>query len=164
MASSDTTVPFSVIDGALVITDGAAATHTVPLLRADFPFTIEGRKVTEVRVRELHMATPTVRITGDGNVTGTLTALLATAKGSADETLYEIGTYTGSPASWTTTGAGDAKLFRMTLTGTNSTGATQSWAFNYCRFSNVKVTPGGEDGLWTLSLDFVDFENVPTVT
>lgn len=164
MAASDTGVPFSIIDGALVATDGAAASYTFDLVQAEVVWTVEREKWTEAMSRQKHLSTPTARKVGDGRVTGSMTLLVSSMKGSANETAYEVLTLTGTASTWVTTGAGDMKMIKLTLTGTNTTGATQSVAFNYAITSNVKIDPQGAEGLWSISFDFTDLENTPTIT
>lgn len=165
MSASDSTTSFSMIDVSMSLYDGGSNSLAVGLIQSDAKWTIEGEQHTEARVRNKHASTPVIRKTGDGNVTGSLTALVASMKGSAAVTLYEWLTFTGSAAGYTTTAAGDKKALRMVLTGTNpsSGGATQTVTFAYCVFSNVAIDPAGADGLWTLSADFVDYENTPVV-
>jgi hypothetical protein len=164
MAASDTTVPFSIIDGACTVADGGANSITLGLVQAEVKYKIENPSWTEARSRNKHLSTPTARKTGDGNVTGSLTLLVASFYGSAAATPYEVFTGTGGAAAWATNGAGDKQLLKLTLTGTNTTGATQTILFAYCAFSNVDIDPQGGDGLYTLTCEFTDLENAPTVT
>jgi hypothetical protein len=162
MSASDTTVPFSLIDGAIVITDGSTNSFTVGLVKAQIQYEVEGEKWEEATHNGQHLSTPTARKVGDGRVTGSFEALVATMKGSSDESLYEV--VTGPPSGWVTTGAGDRKMVKITFTGTNSTGATQSIAFNYCIFEKSKLTWGGANGLTMIACSFTDLENRPTIT
>lgn len=166
MSASDSQIPFSIIDGALVLSDGGANSLTVAFIQTEINWTEERAPVTEARTRNKHASTPVLRKTGDGNCTGSFMALVSSLYGSADETVYEVLTGKGTAAGWTTTAAGDAKTIRATFTGTNPStgGATQSVAFNYCYFANVKIEPGGADGLTTISADFTDYETTPTVS
>lgn len=166
MSGSDAAIPLSLVDGALVLSDGSTNTHTVAFLATEWNWTEEGQPYAEARSRNKHHSTPTARIVGDGNITGNFKALCTGLKGSASATTYEVLTVSGLASSWVTTGAGDRKFIRATLTGNASGagGANQTYAFNYCAFSNVKVTPGGDNGLWTIEADFTDHENQPTVS
>lgn len=168
MSASDSTTSFSKIDCSCVLSDGGSNSVTVGLVQADPAWTVEGAKYVEARVRDTHAATPVLRKTGDGNVTGSITALVATLRAATSSvpSLYEILTGTGAAASWATTAAGDRKTLRMALTlnASGASGATQTVTFNYCVFSNVKIDPAGADGLCSISADFVDHENVPTIT
>lgn len=166
MSGSDAAIPLSLVDGTLVLSDGSTNTHTVAFLETEWSWTNEGQPYAEARTRNKHHSTPTARITGDGNVTGNFKALCLGLKGSAAATTYEVLEQTDTASGWVTTGAGDKKMIRATLTGNASAagGANQTYAFNYCIFSNVKITPGGSNGLWTIEADFVDHENRPTVT
>lgn len=168
MSTSDSTVTYSQIDISLALLDGGSNSVTVGLVQADISWTIEGAPYTEARVRNQHAATPVVRKTGDGNVTGSLSALVSTfrAATATSPSLYEILTHTGSAASWATTAAGDRKTLKaqMTLNASSAGGASQRVDFNYMIFSNVKVDPAGAEGLCMISADFIDLENAPTIT
>lgn len=164
MASSDnSTIPFSQTDVTATMTDGTN-TITMHLVQADPAWTIEGRPVTEARVRNKHQSTPVARRTGDGNVTFKLDLLIASFKGATAATPYEVLTRTGLGASWGTTGGGDEPLTRISLPYNASAagGATQTVTFNYCYARNVAVNP--TDGLYHLTADVTDLENEPTIT
>lgn len=164
MASSDnSTIPFSQIDVTATFTDGTN-TVTMNLAQTDPDWTIEGRPVTEARVRNKHQSTPVVRRIGDGNVTFKLDLMISSFKGSTAATPYEILTRTGLGASWGTTGAGDEPLTRISLPYNASAagGASQTVTFNYCYARNVTVTKA--DGLYRLQADITDLENEPTIT
>lgn len=165
MAASDSSVPFSLIDGAVVIYDGGSNSHTVAFVQTEVNWSVEKPPRTEARSRNKHHTTVTMRKMGDGNVTGSLSALVTSLYGSASVSLYEVLTTTGGASGWATVGAGDFVLLRMVLTGTAAAagGATQTVTFAACEFSNVKVDPGGADGLWLVSADFIDHENQPTI-
>jgi hypothetical protein len=166
MAQSDSTVPFSIVDGTAVITDGSTGSVTLTLVQSEVTYTITGRPWTEGKSRNKHQSTPVARVTGDGTVTGSLSFLVTSFYGSASVTPYEALTLTNGASSWTSTGAGDRKMVKLTLTSNASgaSGATQTIAFNYCVFENVAVDPQGGDGLYLITADFVDLENNPTVT
>ena len=160
MAASDSVIPLSIVDGTLVFSDGGANTQTVAFIQTEWNWTRELAPFVEARTRNKHHSTPVLRKTGDGNITGSFMALVATLYGSAAPSLDEVIMFTNGASAWTTTSAGDRKTLRCALTGNASGagGATQTYTFNYCAFSNVKVEPGGADGLWTISADFVDHE------
>lgn len=165
MAGSDRdNVSFSQIDLELVLSDGAGtpATCDVDLAEANFSYTVEGAPFAEVRHNNKHLTTPAARKTGSGNVTGSITAKIASFKGSSNVTLKEALTLTGGAASWTSTGNGDKKMLKMVAT-VNDGSVSQTITFAYCIFSNVQVSQSGADGLWTVSADFTDLENAPTV-
>lgn len=164
MASSDnSTIPFSQTDVTATMTDGTN-TITMHLVQSDPDWTIEGRPVTEARVRNKHQSTPVVRRTGDGNVTFKLDLLIASFKGATAATPYEVLTRTGLGASWGTTGGGDEPLTRIALPYNASAagGASQTATFGYCYARNVTVTK--TDGLYHLTADVTDLENEPTIT
>lgn len=165
MAASDrTTTTYSQIDLELQIRDGAGTPDTadVILAEANFSYTVEGAPYTEVRHNNKHLSTPAARKTGHGNVTGSFTGKIASFKGSSDVTLYEALTGTGGAASWTSTGNGDKKMTKLVAT-VNDSDVSQTITFAYCIFANVQVSQAGADGLWTVSADFTDLENAPTV-
>jgi len=168
MSASDSVIPFSKIDWTLVLSDGGSNSITVGLMQTDISWTAEGAKYVEARVRDMHSATPVIRKTGDGNVTGSLMALVATLRSSSSSapSLYEVMTGTGAASSWATTAAGDRKTIRAALSGNASGagGATQTVTFNYCIFANVKCDPAGGEGLMSISAEFTDHENAPTIT
>lgn len=166
MAQSDSTIPFSIIDGTAVITDGASLSVTLALVQSEVTWTATGRPWAEGMSRNKHQSTPVARITGDGTVTGSLSFLVTSFYGSASTTAYEALTGTNGGSSVTTTGAGDRKMLKLTLTANASGagGASQTIAFNYCIFENVAVDPQGGEGMYLLTADFVDLENAPTVT
>lgn len=162
MAASDSTVVFSQIDGSFVVSDGGANTLTFIFMQSDIEWTIETAPYTEARERNKHRATPVLRKTGDGNVTGSGSLLVASFLGSADETPYDVLTLTGTASAWATRAAGDKIALRGVLTVTGGGGgATQTVTFAYMVFTNVKVSPSGGDGLFMLTFDFVDHENYP---
>jgi len=163
MSASDSAVPFSLIDGSLVLSDGSTNSLTVVFIQTEWNWTEETAPYTEARSRNKHHTTPTARKTGDGNVTGSFMALVSSLKGSAATTVYEVLKQSGTASGWVTTGAGDKKMIRAVLTGTNPTGATQTATFNYCIFTNIKIDPSGADNIWTVSADFTDLENEPTI-
>lgn len=166
MASSDSTIAFSLTDGTVTASDGGANSLILTLVQTEINFTIEREPVTEARSRNKHLSTPVLRKTGDGNISGSMVLLVSSFKGSADETTYEVLTMSGTASGWTTTAAGDGKTIRLTFAAVNPStgGASQTIAFNYCYCSNVKVEPGAADGLTSISFDFTDYENYPTVT
>lgn len=166
MATSDSVVAFSGIDGSMTIAGaGSSQSITVTLVQTDAGWTEEGTPFVEARTRNQHQSTPVLRATGSGNCTGSINALVATVAGVTGASLYEVLTLKGLAASWTTTAAGDKKALRVVLTANASAagGATQTMTMNYCVFSNVKVDPNGADGLWMISADFIDHENTITV-
>lgn len=162
MASSDTTVAISQIDDAIVLSDGTGTplTLTLALVKSSATWTVPNPTKAEMRPRDLHHSTPTLRKTGDGNVTGSLKLYIASFKGNSTKTPYEV--FTDS-ASWVTVGAGDGALVKMVITYTaaGAGGATQTATFAYCHFANVAVSY--EDGLLCLSCDFTDLENKPAI-
>jgi hypothetical protein len=166
MAASDSAVPFSQIDGTLTASDGASASLEFDFVQSDIEWTVEGAPYTEAKVRNKHKATPVLRKTGDGNVTGSASLLVTSLRGSTDETPYEFLTQTGGSASITTRAAGDRKAIKLAFTVNASAagGASQLVEFNYSVCQNVKVSPSGSDGLFLLTFDFTDHESAPTVT
>ena len=165
MSASDSVIPLSLIDGSLLLASGGTESVTVPFIQTEWNWTEETAPWTEAKTRALHHSTPVARKVGAGSITGSLMALVATLKGSTAASLYEWLTFTGSASGYTGTALGDKKALRATLTGNASAagGATQSYIFAYCIFSNVKIEPGGADGLWTISADFTDMEESPTI-
>ncbi|MFA9272132.1 MAG: hypothetical protein ACEQSX_15530 [Baekduiaceae bacterium] len=160
MAASDSTVVFSGIDDSIVLSDGTGTPQTLTMfgVTGNLTFTLPLETVAEMRIRDLHHSTVTVRKTGDGNVTGSIKAHVSSYKGSSTKTLYEV--MTGN-ASWLTVGAGDGRLMKMVCTynATGAGGASQTMTFAYVRWSNVNISY--DNGLLSLSADFTDFENQP---
>jgi hypothetical protein len=165
MAASDSTVDFSGIDATLVISDGSGNSITVSLVQADGGWTIEGDTYTEGRTRNLHRSTPVLRRTGSGNITGSVSANIASFRGSTAATLYEVLRFAGLASSWTTTAAGDKKALRFvwTYNASSAGGATQTVTHNYCVPMNVKFDPVGSDGLGMISFDWTNHESSDTV-
>jgi hypothetical protein len=164
MSASDSTVVWSIIDGALDIYDGSTNHLSVGLVKAVLKLTISLPKWQEATSNAKHLSTPTVRNVGDGTIKASLTALVATLKGNASVSLFEALTCSGGASSWTTTGAGDRKLLRMVVTMTGGgSGATQTITLGYCVTENIQIDPAGEGGLASLSVDITDLENLPTI-
>lgn len=165
MAGSDSTTSFSRVDCTATVYDGGGNSLVLGLVQADAKWTIEGAPYTEARVRNKHASTPVLRKTGDGNVTGSMTLLIASFFGSSAVTPYEALTLTGGAAAWTTTAAGDKKAIRLVLaaSATAAGGASQSVTFAYIVPMNIQVDPAGADGLFSMSFDFTDHENEPVV-
>jgi len=166
MASSDRTDgAFSQIDGDVYIYGGSPSTESLQLklVQGDVTHTVETEPYAEARNRNKHLSTPILRKTGDGNVTGSVSLLVSSFKGSTAASVYEVFTGTGLAASWSSTASGDKKAKKMEMT-VNDGSLSQKLAFNYCVFTNVAVDPAGADGLYQVSADFTDHENAPTVT
>jgi hypothetical protein len=163
-ASDRVNTAFSLIDAEVQISDGAGTPDTCDLVLSSgtLTFTVEGAPYAEVKHNGKHLSTPAARKTGHGNVTGSISAKVASFKGSSDVTLYEVLTLTGGAASWTSTGNGDKKMVKIVVT-INDGAVSQTITFAYCIFGNVQVNQNGEDGLVTVSADFTDLENAPTV-
>lgn len=165
MASSDRTDgAFSQIDGDVYVYGGSPATESLQLklVVGDVNHVVEGDPYTEGKNRNKHLATPILRKTGDGNVTGSVSMLVSSFKGSTAASVYEVLTGTGLAASWSSTAYGDKKAKKMEMT-VNDGSLSQKLTFNYCVFSNVQVDPAGADGLFQVSADFTDHESAPTV-
>ncbi len=160
MSQSDSVIPLSIVDGTLTAYDGGANSAVFPFIQTEWNWTRELAPFVEARTRNKHHGTPVLRKTGDGNITGAFTALVATLYGLLAPSLEEILGFTNGASGWATTSAGDRKTLRIALIGNASAagGATQTYTFNYCAFSNIKVEPGGADGLWMISADFTDHE------
>lgn len=165
MAASDSTTSFSQIDCTATVYDGGGNSLVLGLVQGDAKWTIEGEPYTEAKVRNKHASTPVLRKTGDGNVTGSMTLLVASFVGSAAVTPYEAITLTGGASGWTTTAAGDKKAIRLVLapSATAAGGASQSVTFAYLVPTNIQIDPAGADGLFSMSFDFTDHENAPVV-
>lgn len=158
MAASDSTIAFSTIDSVLTLYDGAAHSITVGLIQSEWQWTRTGATFVEVLVRGLHQSPPCFRKTGDGKITGSFKAAVATLYGSAGPSLDEWLHMTDGASAYTSTGTGDRKSLKAILV-TNASGAggaSQTFTFRYCVFSNIAIDPSG--GIWMISADFEDAE------
>lgn len=166
MSTSDTQIPFSKIDGLLRVINGAGLSLEIIFVQSDLDWKEEGAPYTEAKTRNKHQATPILRKTGDGNVTGSAKLLVTSFRGATVVTPYEVLTDTGLASAYTSTAAGDrkAKKLEFYVDASAAAGASQTVAFNFAVVTNVSVSPGGEDGLFGLSFDFVDHEERPTIT
>lgn len=169
MADLDnSTIPFKHDVIAITFNDGtspSANTLAVYLIQGTVTWSEPGRTKVEARDRNRHQGTPVVVETDDGNVTGSITLLCTSWKGSSNTHPYEFMTFTGTASSFASTGAGGANLIEMVLT-TNSTadgGGSQTVTFAHCDFSDISVDTGGTDGLCTITANFTDYENRPTM-
>lgn len=163
MAASDSAIPFSQIDlASIVVSDGGANTKTIALAPGStLEWTVETAPFVEVMHQGKHTSPPTIRKTGDGSVTGKLVAYITTFYGSADESIYEVLTGTGTAASWANLATGDKPARRLVATYTAPSGASQTATFSYCVFSNIAT--GWQDAILVLIADFADHENNPTI-
>ena len=168
MAASDSVIAFSQIDDTVTLLDGAGASLLLLLLQAHGSYTVEEAPYTEVKPRNKHQSGggPVLRNTGEGVCSGSMTLYIATFKGSAATSPYEMLTFTGLAASNTSTGRGDRKQLKMRIDidASAASGATQRLDFNYCAFKNIVYNPEGADGVATLSFDWTDHEARPTIT
>ncbi len=160
------TTPFKHAVLGAVLNDGAGTPATITLLgvQGSVTWTETGRVKKEARDRTRHQATPVIIETEDGNVTGSITLHATSFKGSSNTHPYEFITKTGAGASLTSTATGGAHCVELVLT-LNSTvdgGGSQTATFAYCDCSNITVDSTGDEGAFTLSFDFVDYENRPT--
>lgn len=166
MSVSDSEVSLSQVDGNATLYDGSTNSLVLAMVQSDVESTVEGKPYTEARARNLHATgTPILRVTGDGNVTGSISLLISSFYGSSAVTPYEVFTFTGGASGWTSTSRGDRQSLKLVLAvnATAAGGASQTITYNYCVFSNVKISPSGGDGLYLLTADFVDHENKPTI-
>jgi hypothetical protein len=110
---------------------------------------------------------PTLRLTGDTSVTGSLEIHVSSFKGSTDKTPYEV--MTGA-AGWTNTASGDVPTVGMSINydassaqvgGGGAAGASQTCTFAFVHFSKIDIAYA--DGLLSIKAEFTDFENAPTI-
>lgn len=163
MSASDSAIPFSTIDiASIVISDGGSNSKTLALAPGStLTWAVETPPYVEVRHQNKHTSgAPTVRKTGDSNVTGKISAYVSTFYGSADESIYEVLNGTGTASGWSSTGTGDKPLKRMVVTYTAPSGASQTMTFAYCAFTNIACD--WQDDILMLTADFTDHENSPT--
>lgn len=166
MAASDSVTSFSQIDCTATLYDGGSNSLVLGLVQADAKWTIEGKPYTEARTRNQHQSPrPVLRVTGDGNVTGSMSLLVASFYGSAAVTPYEAVTLTGGASGWATTAAGDKKAVKLILAAnaTAASGASQTVTFAYLVATNIQIDPAGAEGLFMMTFDFTDHENEPAV-
>ena len=163
MSASDSVVDFSGIDLSLTIYDGSGNSLAIEHMQADGGWTTEGDTYTEGRTRGLHRATPVLRRTGSGNVTGSISVNVSSFKGSTAAKPVDVLHFSGLASGWTTTGAGDKKALRYvwTFNASAAGGATQTVTMAACVAMNIKFDPVGSDGLGMLSWDWTDHESVP---
>ena len=164
-ASDRVTTSFADVDLEMTLYGGSPSTEfcVVQLAEAGFSYTVETPPFAEVRHRNKHLATPAVRNTGSGNVTGSVSAKIASFKGSTAASLKEVLEGSGLAASWSSTGNGDRKMKKLKAVF-NDGDVSQTVNFAYCVFSNVQINSNGADGLATVTADFTDFEDFPAVT
>lgn len=168
MSTSDSSLAISQTDEAVAFAGGNSESLTLSVAKGTVTWTVTPRPVTEMRIRDQHTSTrPTVRVTGDSNVTGSLVIHATSFKGNSAKTPYEV--LTGG-ASWVNTASGDVQTLGMTITynasgaqvgGGGAAGANQTVTFAYVHFTKVDVA--FEDGLLVIKADFEDYENAPTI-
>ena len=162
MSASDATVSFSQIDqDAVTLADGASNTYTLELQKGLVTWAVPARPATEQRVRNKHMSTPTVRLTGDVDVTGQLKMYVASFRGTTSTSPYEL--FVNGATTTASGTAGDAGLWTMAIPYTGDGGApSQTMTFNATRFTNVAMD--FEDGLMVITADFTAYINKPSVS
>mgnify|MGYP003149210032 FL=1 len=165
MASLDQNgIPFKMPITALALADGGANTLTITLVQGTMTYTVPGRAWVEAMEKGRHQGTPVSIETTDGNVTGSITALVDSWLGDTAVTPMEFMTFTGGASGFATVGAGAKKQFRLTVT-TDSTvdgGASQTIVFGNCICEPYDVDLGGTEEMATISFTFTDLENYPT--
>lgn len=168
MATSDSKIVFSQIDETSIVASdyNGVHSHTLDVVKGTLSWKTSKLPSTEMRVRDQHTTTkPTIRKTGSANVTGSLTIHISSFYGAADETPYEV---FNNRAGWTPTAYGDAPTMKLLVTrnasgvnGGGATGASQTIAFNFLEVQSCDIKD--EDGILALTMEFVDYEDYPTI-
>ena len=162
-ALDNSTTPFKVALTTIVVSDGGSNSLTLCLEQgSSITWSETGRTVAEAQVRGRHQTTPVLLETTDGNVTGSVTLLVSSWKGSSNVHPYEAMTLTGNAAAWATTAIGSGRTLKWLVT-TNSTvdeGGSQAATFAYVHSDSIEV--GEQEGLYSMTVSFTDFENRPT--
>ena len=162
MAASDAAIPNSIIDiTSIVISDAGANSKTLALGKGGITWSVELAPAVEVKHQNLRTSPPTERKTGVGMVKGHLKAAVTSLFGSADETLYEVMTRTGTAAAWANTCTGDTGRGRIVVTYATPSGMSQTATFAYIRFAEPSIAYD-EDILY-VEADFTDLEAAPTI-
>lgn len=165
MAQLDSTIPTKWAgSGTLVLQEGGGNTVTITFEQGTFQWSYTGREYTEAMARGRHYGTPVLVETTDSNVTGSFSFLPCSFYGSASVTPYEMMTFTGGAAAYTTIAAGSKKALRATLTinKTEESESNQTATFAYCVFT-FDVDMAAADGLSQIDCSFTDHENYPTI-
>ena len=164
MANLDSSIPFKISGGGtLALEDGGANSITVTFIQAEITWTETGRQWVEGRSRDRHEAVPVALEVGDSNVEGSFQFLVTSWRGAANVHPYEALSFTGNASAWTTTAAGSKKALKATYT-TDSTadgGGSQTVIFAYMIPTDLEK--GDVDGLLSLTGNFTDLENRPTM-
>lgn len=162
MSASDAAVPNSIIDiTSIVISDGGSNSYTLALAKGGITWSVEMAPVVEVKHQNLRTSPPTERKTGVGKVKGTIKAAITSLYGSANETLYEVMTRTGTAASWANTCTGDTGRGRMVVTYAVPSGMSQTATFAYVRFGEPTIDY--DEDILFLTGEFDDLEAAPTI-
>lgn len=168
MSSSDSSIVFSQIDEAVTLTDNGSNSLVISVAKGTLTWSRAAKPVTEMMIRNKHTPTlPTLRVTGDTKITGSIELHGCSFKGNAAKTPYEV--MTGN-ASWVNTASGDVQTLAMVAAydasaakvgGGGTTGASQTLTFGFVHFDKVDVSFA--DGILSIKADFTDYENDPTI-
>jgi len=170
MAGSDNTVPLKYAASTVTLGDGTTIPNTLVLdcIQSIGSWTVTGREYTEAMSADRHGTTkPVLVATKDGNVTGSVSLLVKSFWGATAVTPYEFLTFTAGASAYASTALGSKKALSIEVAtaGAAEDGNTaQTILFAYAVPTSVSIDPAGTDGMFTLSFDFVDHENAPTIS
>jgi len=161
MAASDSQIVFADPDTTVTLTDGAAVSLVLAVIKGNVSWKVPARATAEMLIRGIHTATkPTLRYTADTTVTGSVMLHVTSFKGNSAKTPYEWMTNT---AGLTTNSYGDVMTYSMAIAynATGASGASQTVTFGFVQFTSADVSFA--DGILQIAAEFTDYENKPTI-
>lgn len=168
MSALDTTIPPGIYDvTAITIADGAGNSVTVPYI-GTLSWTQGRGNWVEARSRGRHASTPVAMKVADGNCAISLSGKATSFYGSSNTHILEALTGTGNAASWTSTGAGTQKMFRLAVTLDTSAASgggsqTLTWTYGLLDDGGLDIQASDEDSV-TFAASITALQEAPTVS